>query len=60
MDKTLIEHLKELFSFRISKKILKKNFFNICSFLKDRERQSMSREGAEKEGDTESEAGSRL
>ena len=32
--------------------------FNL--FLKERERQSMSREGAEREGDTESEAGSRL
>ena len=29
-------------------------------FLRDRERQSLSRGGAEKEGDTESEAGSRL
>ena len=32
--------------------------FNIHSFL--REKQSMSRGGAEREGDTESEAGSRL
>ena len=30
------------------------------SFLRDRERQSVSRGGAEREGDTESEAGSRL
>ena len=37
-----------------------KKFFNIYSFLKDRERQSANGEGAEKEGDTESEAGSRL
>ena len=29
-------------------------------FLRDRERQILSRGGAEKEGDTESEAGSRL
>ena len=29
-------------------------------FLRERERQSMSRERAEREGDTESEAGSRL
>ena len=35
-------------------------FFNVYSFLKDRERQSTSRGGAEREGDTESEAGSRL
>ena len=35
-------------------------FFNVYSFLKDRERQSTSRGGAETEGDTESEAGSRL
>ena len=35
-------------------------FFNVYSFLRDRERQSMSGEGAEREGDTESEAGSRL
>ena len=34
--------------------------FNVYSFLKDRERQSISRGGAEREGDTESEAGSRL
>ena len=36
------------------------NFFNVYSFLRDRGRQSMSREGAEREGDTEPEAGSRL
>ena len=35
-------------------------FFNVYSFLRDRERQSMSGEGAEREGDAESEAGSRL
>ena len=34
--------------------------FNVYSFLRDKVRQSMSRRGAEKEGDTESEAGSRL
>ena len=39
----------------------KKNFFfNIYLLLRDRERQTMSRGGAEREGDTESEAGSRL
>ena len=38
--------------------IIIKFFFNFCLFL--RERQSTSRGGAEKEGDTESEAGSRL
>ena len=35
-------------------------FLNVYSFLKDRERESASRGGAEREGDTESEAGSRL
>ena len=34
------------------------NFFNVYLFL--RQRQSVSRGGAEREGDTESEAGSRL
>ena len=37
-----------------------KKFFNVFSFLKDGERQSASRGGAEREGDTESGAGSRL
>ena len=36
------------------------NFFNVYLLLRDRERQSVSRGGAEREGDTESEAGSRL
>ena len=38
------------------------NFFNVYLFLRERERerQRASRGGAEKEGDTESEAGSRL
>ena len=37
------------------------NFFlNIYLFLRDRKRQSASREGAEREGDTESKADSRL
>ena len=35
-------------------------FFNVYSFLRYRERQSMSGGGAEKEGDTESKTGSRL
>uniref|UniRef100_A0ABI7Y7M2 Protein phosphatase 1 regulatory subunit 1A n=1 Tax=Felis catus TaxID=9685 RepID=A0ABI7Y7M2_FELCA len=35
-------------------------FFNVYLFLKDSERQSMSGRGAEREGDTESKAGSRL
>ena len=38
---------------------LKKNFFNVYSFF-DKERQSVSGGGAEREGDTESGAGSRL
>ena len=37
-----------------------KFFFNVYSFLSDRERQSMSGGGAESERDTDSEAGSRL
>ena len=39
---------------------LKKFFFNIDSILKDKERQSTSRGGAERDGDIGSEAGSRL
>ena len=35
-------------------------FFNVYLFLREGERQSVSGEGTEKEGDTESEAGSRL
>ena len=35
-------------------------FLNMYLFLRDRERQSTSRGGAESKGDTESEAGSRL
>ena len=35
-------------------------FLSVCIYFWDRERQSMSRGGAEREGDTESEAGSRL
>ena len=35
-------------------------FFNIYLLLRDKERHSMSRGGAGREGDTESEAGSRL
>ena len=39
--------------------LLKKNFF-LHLFLRDRERQGMSRGGAETEGDTESKAGFRF
>ena len=35
-------------------------FFNVYLSLRDRERQSMSRGGAERQGDTESKAGPRL
>ena len=35
-------------------------FFNVYLFLGQRERQSMNGGGAEREGDTESQAGSRL
>ena len=37
-----------------------KNFFNVYLFIFERERQSTSRGRADREGDTESEAGSRL
>ena len=37
-----------------------KKFFNVHLFLRERETQSVSRGGAEREGDTESETGSRL
>ena len=40
--------------------ILKKKIFNVYLLLRDRARQSMSRGGAERGGDTEFEAGSRL
>ena len=40
--------------------IFLKNFFNVYLFLRDRERQSMSRGRAEREGDIESETSSRL
>ena len=40
--------------------MLNKFFFNVCLFLREIQRQSASRGGAEREGDTESEAGSRL
>ena len=36
------------------------NFFNVYLFLRERERKSVSREGAEREGDTESQAVSML
>ena len=36
------------------------SLLNVYSFLRDRESQSVSRGGTEKEEDTESEAGSRL
>ena len=35
-------------------------FFNVYLFLRERQRQSASRGGAEREGDTKSKAGSRL
>ena len=37
-----------------------KNFFDVYLSLREKERQSVSGGGAEREGDTESEAGSRL
>ena len=37
-----------------------KNFFSMFIYFWDRERQSMNGGGAEREGDTESETGSRL
>ena len=38
----------------------KKNFFNVCLYLTERERQNTNGGGAEREGDTDSEVGSRL
>ena len=49
-------NLKSIVKYSIYLKI----FLNVYAFLRDRERQSMSREGAERGGDTESKAGSRL
>ena len=49
--------------FRISELgtvIFLKNIFNVCLFLKARERQSVSGGEVKREGDTESEAGCRL
>ena len=40
--------------------VLFKIFFNVYLFLRETERESSRREGPEREGDTESEAGSRL
>ena len=45
-------------SFIIS--VFKINFLNVYLLLRDRERQSMNLGGAERGGDTESKAGSRL
>ena len=45
-------------SFRLVHKTQKQRFF--LTFIFERQRQSVSRGGAEREGDTESEAGSRL
>ena len=44
----------------IGQRLRIKFFFNVYLFLRDRARQSMSRGGAERGGDTESKAGSRL
>ena len=40
--------------------LFKKNFFYVYLFLRERERQNVSRAGAEREGDTESKGRSRL
>ena len=40
--------------------LFKKIFFNVYLFLRDRGRQSLSRGGTKREGDTEPKAGSRL
>ena len=45
---------------RKHRRLLKKFFLNNYSFLRDRGRQSTGRARAERMGDTESEAGSRL
>ena len=49
-----------MWSFSFFLFLIKKNVFNVYLFLRDRERQSTSEGGAERKGDTESEAGSRL
>ena len=51
-----IIHRTSLYIFKV---FLKKIFFNVYSFLRDRDRQHKWG-GAERDGDTESEAGSRL
>ena len=52
---------KKRILFEIYRELLQINkFFNTFIFLRDRERQSMSGGGAKREGDTESEAGSKL
>ena len=48
----IVIELEELFLFF--------NFLNVYLFLRDREKQSMSRGGAEREGDTESVAATKL
>ena len=40
--------------------LFKKNFFNVYLVLEERERERESRGGAERKGDTEPKAGSRL
>ena len=55
----IIEDTGSFFCFKILF-CLKKFFFNVYLFLREREGQSMSRGGAEREEDAESKAGSRL
>ena len=55
---TLMLYTSDLFQISIYFIFFKK--FNVYLLLRDREKQSMSMGGAEREEDTESEAGSRL
>ena len=56
---SLITFLKRQYHF-FKKRFKKKFFFSTFIYFWDRERQSMNGGGAEREGDTESETGSRL
>ena len=71
MGKWLSVRGKKSSNGRMGKKITRENtvylfififliLFNVYSFLRERERQSWTRERADREGDPESEAGSRL
>ena len=52
-------HLSQTYRTRRRKLVLFFKYFLKCLFLRERQRQSTSRGGAERKGDTESETGSR-